>query len=476
MKHKTVTSIEITDSYIKIVHATTGTRNPSVIACDVKEITEKSDTEISKALLQMISGIKIKTENCVAVIPRRFAILRHINLPSHSQVEIEKMLNLQVGRQVPYPKEDIVIDYIVLHKEPTGYSKVLVIAVHKDVINRYLKIFGDAGLLLHKLTLSSDGLFHWFLHYGIKARLKPTDPMVLINIDFCSTEICFFYQEKLLFTRSIHFGSKDLSKDNIAAFTEQIDLTIRTYINEKIGPNISGILLVSSIAEVSLLKEKLMTDYMAKVEVADPMENVRQKRNLALPAALSEDGVSLAVSLGLVLMKSGKTINLLPEEVTDTRRIKLKRLQWVQFLTLFIITFLLAVGVWGIHIYKGSRYLKELQFQIDKTKSAVKKIKEKQRRFNFIKKRLGSGISAVDIIYELYNLTPQDISYSLLYIKEDNSLSLKGVAQESSSVNALQSGLVKSPLFEDVTLQYVTKRRVFKGELTDFKIDCRVLR
>src|SRR3990167_988360 len=177
MKDGLLTAIEITDTHIKLIQAQRLRHAGSLTHCDFKELPEPTDPAVSKVLSQMIKAARIKPSTVTAVIPRRFAILRHLSLPSHADSEIRKMVELQIAKQIPYPREDVVLDYLIIEKQPSGYSKVLIVAVHKDVINRYLKIFKDAGVNLNSLTLSSVGLLGWFNYWQQKNKLKNTQPV-----------------------------------------------------------------------------------------------------------------------------------------------------------------------------------------------------------------------------------------------------------------------------------------------------------
>ena len=473
MKSNFITSVEITDSHVKLLQATVSRDTTTITHCEVKEVTQPSDQELSKLLSIMVASAKIRPDNLIGVIPRRFAILRHILLPSHIDSEIEKMISLQVVKQVPYPKEDILLDYIIVNKESSGYAKVLVIAVHREVVGRYLKIFQDAGLNLNKLTLSSAGLLNWYIFQENKNRQKNIHPTVLINIDTHMTEICFCHQDKLLFSRSINSGAKDLTEEHIVAFLEGIGLTLTTYTKENIGEEILRIILISTMNEVDLLKKRLEAEYKLPVVILHPLGNVPQKKDFKLQDS-DRFGVSLAVGVGLIVGDLGKSINLIPLEVSDTKATQQRRQEWFKLAMLFILTSILTVSIFAVRAYKHSVHLRQLQKKIDETEPTVNKIKGKMKRLEFINERLNPGTSPIDVIQELYNLTPPEVSFSVLSLDENNSLLLQGVSETGIGVNVFQKNLTSSPLFKNVALQYVTKRKVFKGELTDFKITCQL--
>lgn len=469
MKDQIITTVEITDFHIKLIQSVSSLLN----FCQVANIVQPSDAELSKALSSLVTASKIKIGQLICVIPRRFAILRPVSLPSHSDQELKKMVGLQVTKQVPYPKEDVILDYVTLKKESSGYAKVLIVAVHKEVVGRYLKIFQDAGLNPHKLTLSSVGLLSWHNIQQAQTKQKSAHPVAVINIDTQATEICFCHDQKLLFSRSINFGAKDLHAENVAAFIEEVGLTLTTYTRENIGEDITKLFIVTTLPEVGLLKEKLAVEYKLPIETAQPLDNLPQKKDLRLPI-LESAGLSLAVGAGLCLADMKTLIDLIPAEVSGSRAIKAKQTEWLKFFTLLILTGILTCAAFGVKAYKSSADLRQLQKKIETTQSRVDAVKEKTKRIDFMQKRLSPKITAIDVIRELYNITPPEVSFSTVSLDENGSLILQGASETGAGVSVFQRNLVGSPFFKDVALQYVTKRKIFKGELTDFKITCQV--
>lgn len=494
MGRNLLTSIEITDAHIKLVQAAVSRGDAVLTYCDVREIVQYSDPEVSRMIASMVANGKIRARDLIGTIPRRFAILRHLTLPSHADEEIKKMINLQIIKQVPYPREDVILDYTVLSKESTGYSKVLVFAVHKEVIGRYLRIFNDAGLPIQRLTLSSVGLMRWFVFQQSRARQKNISPAVIINVDTLNTEICFCHRQKLLFSRSINFGARDLTEAGIGNLVEEINLTMATYAKENIGENISRVVLVSSLAQIATLRERMEAEnktfisgaesggnvaaarglhqHSISLETFNPLANIPQKKSFKKPIILEQAGVSLAVGLGLVLQKPEGLINLIPSEVSSTRKDRQRRQEWFRLIILLVGVVLLSVSTIAVKIYKNSMYLQRLRGRISEAEPIVREVKEKIRRLDFIKERFNPVATGIDIIRELYNLAPVEVSFSMVHLGEDGTLDLQGTSETGSGVNVLQKRLVDSSLFGNVTLQYATKRKIFKGELTDFKITC----
>ena len=472
MKNSYFTSVEITDTHVKLLQTQLERDKVTLYYCDVREITQQSDQEVSKILSSMVTASKIRPINLVGIIPRRFAILRHMAFPSHTEHEIQKMVNLQIVKQVPYPKEDILLDYSLLLKEPSGYSKVLVVAVHKEVADRYLKIFHAANLSPSQLTLSSVGLLHWYIFEEKFFKEKNNRPVVVINIDAVNAEICFCHHQKLLFSRNLNFGARDLSEEKIAAFIEQVGLTIATYAKEKIGEDIAEIIFVGALRDAHVLKTRLEAEYKLPVKFFRSLEHVTVKKDIKM-LDLDRLGISLAVALGL--MTGLETfVNLMPIEVSGKREMKAKRQEFLRLLFFIGLIMILVGFIFAIRIYKQEFYLRQIEQKNTEIVERVNIIKEKVKRLDFMNGRMSPKVTVIDIVRELYQLTPPDVSFNLISIDENNVLTLQGVSETGSGVNLFQKNLANSPFFQDVNLQYVTKRKIFKGELTDFKMTCQI--
>ena len=66
-------------------------------------------------------------------------------------------------------------------------------------------------------------------------------------------------------------------------------------------------------------------------------------------------------------------------------------------------------------------------------------------------------------------MVPDDISLQNFSMRA-GVFELQGIATKDQDINSLQSALVASSLFENIDLQYATKRKRFNQEYTEFKI------
>ena len=476
MKTDLLTTLEITDSHIKLFQSRFSKANATLTFCDIRKMDNPSEEELSKALTGLAAAKKIAFKNLLLMIPRRLGILRQMTLPASDDIEINKMVGLQIINKVPYSREDIIYDYSIIEKETSGYTKILVAIVHRDIVQRYLALLGKAGIHPQKITLSSAGLLNWLNYQKAKVPSDDKGLTVLINIDASDSEICFCQKQKLFFSRSIQFGARDFVPERIAGFVEQIDLTIRSYQKDKMGPDVNHFMMITTKKEVSLLKEQLQNEYKLNIAVRTPIDNLPCSKDLNLSFIWQESGLSIAAVTGPCFSGAEGILNLIPEEIRDTKAVKFKRDQGVKSALLVAGVLILAVGAFNVESYRDARRLSRIKSKMSEMRPATDKAKKMVKVVDFVKDNIYGQAMVAEVISELYRLTPQDIAFRSVSYDAKGGMTIQGFSQSGTSVNNFQSQLVSSPMFKEVNLQYASRSRIFNQELTDFKITCQLVR
>lgn len=470
MKKNSPTTIEITDSHIKLFQAKTGRTRPIISACDVIPISQSSDDEIVRVLGEIVRGKNIQPDDIVVIIPRRFAIIKQMRLPSHNEAEIKKMIGLHLVNQIPYGLEDVIYDYDMLDKEPGGYSKVLVTIIHKDISRRYVGWFNRIGLPVSRLTISSFGILGWYSYQERFKKLESNQTSCIINIDQMNTEIVFCHAQRMYFSRQINYGAKDLTSDNMIGLISQTELSLNSYQKESMGPEVKKIIILSTMAEANIIRERMEQQFKVPAEIMTSLENVLCQRRINLSGIKSQPGLSLAVGLGLLLAPSKRLINLTPQEVHIHKQSKLRKKELVIAVLLLMITAASIAGVMALYLYQKIQMVNNLKDQLAATKPKVSELRRKEEFVGVFRKRLEERILIPELMATLASMTPAEISYRSLELNDRGVLSIQGYAQTGTSVNNFQSTLVRSPVFSEVNLEFATKRKIFNMEVTDFKI------
>lgn len=475
MSKNIFTSIEITDSGIRLFQARTVRHKRVMCTCDLKPLQNFSDGEIVEKLSEITALRDIQPQHLAVVIPRRLTILKQMRLPSQSDPEIRKMLDLQLVNQIPYALEDVIYDFVVVDREASGYVRVLVAIVHRqDVSEKFLKLCKEAGLRPERFVLSSLGIVHWLNYQQGKIQIPANQPVLVLNIDVDHTEICFCHNQDLLFSRSVNYGARDLATENMRGLTHQVELSLKNYLKDNMGPGVKRMIVLSTLPEASALKGQLEEMSLIPVDFYSPLNNILCQKNMSLGALKSQPGVSIAAGAGFLLSDGKKALNLIPQEVHNIKRSKRRQVQWAQFAVLFVLTVVLALSIPGVEFLRKAAYLDSLQKKGEVAKPELERIKKRMSLVKVVRGELGKRVVVADLIQELYRLAPPGLSFQSLYLNDREQFVIHGYAGTSAGVHSFQQNLVKSTLFRAVNLEFATKRKIFNMEVTDFQITSEV--
>ncbi|MFC1510603.1 pilus assembly protein PilM [Candidatus Omnitrophota bacterium] len=457
--------LQIEDQYIKFLRAKIQREKLSVVDGTLKRREHPGGDVITFSDLQDVPIKEIEGHEVTLIIGRRQVVVRQLVLPSTKDEELRRMIDLQIVNIVPYPREKILFGHMVLSVEPGGYTRVVVVAVHRDFIDQYLQGLRRVGLHTQKILVSSFCLYHWYQKAGKEA---PSTVVLLVHLDGTCAEVCIGKGKQLLFSRSIVLGSPRL-KDEVAFLTEQIDLTLGAYHKKMPGADVEKIVVVATQEEGQTLKDVLIKQEDIPVDV---MSFSGQKSLPGVEGVKLEEGQSFVHCVGGAWQEESPMINLIPQEILDTKQQRVKKKELALFLALGVLAGFLALGLWTMELVQDRIYLKKISAQIEQLDPQLEKAKGQMQLVSLIDEEQRKNFFVADIVKALYLLTPQEINYQYINLNQEGLLTLQGYDQSGKAVSRLQKGLMDSRLFRDVTRQYATKRRRFNQEYTDFRITC----
>ncbi|HTR45419.1 MAG TPA: PilN domain-containing protein [Thermodesulfovibrionales bacterium] len=90
-------------------------------------------------------------------IPKAWAIIRTIELPSTVKENLPEVISYEMDRLTPFSAEDAYYDFQVLG-EAEGKIVILIAAARSEIITPYLEAFGEKGLSVDAITVSLSGI------------------------------------------------------------------------------------------------------------------------------------------------------------------------------------------------------------------------------------------------------------------------------------------------------------------------------
>ncbi|MCA9404962.1 MAG: pilus assembly protein PilM [Candidatus Omnitrophica bacterium] len=471
MKKGLTSIIEISDAHVKYLQCRVTSGKITILSCVIKRFVNRTDEEVSTIITQILKNKNIKKQPLVFLVPRRLIILKSFKLPALDTYEIAKMIPLQLVNKIPYALKDVVYDYDVIEKSRDGYSKLLVSVIHKDISNRYINLLKRSGVECNRLTVSSEGLLGWVTYQQSHKTLNAKDSIAIVNIDTAHVEVCFCHKHHLIFSRSLKYGAKDLAGEYTDDLLQQIKVTFDSYKKEELGPEPVSVVVVSGLAEAAGFSSELGKLIGIPAENRMPLDGMGVQKNSGTADLNNDPGMSAAATVGVLAMDPrAKGLNLTPQEVHEIKAMESKKKEFIVFLLLAVLVGILALSVLGIEFLKKTKELEAIEEKVVAVEARTRKSEQMIKLVEVFDQEFKSRILISDLVNELYTLTPDGISFRSLFLDENGMFTINGYAEESVSVNDFQNSLVNSPVFNDVTLQYATKRKIFNMDITDFKI------
>lgn len=437
-------------------------------AIDVIDIDKQTDEQISETLRNYVRQKKLSfaDSRVTVLLPRSRAILRHMVFPSQKDEEILAMINLQVGSHIPYVREEVEIDFQVLSRTPEGYSRVAVVIIPQEIAKRYWKIFLDAKLPVHGISISSIGLW---LFYQTQDVPEKAGAIVDMDVDRC--EICLCQKSQWLNSREISVGLSQLQQDGCAELLKQWELTQQTSSGEKIF--LATAFLVSTSGGSPILRDELASKH-PELNVKEVIleKTIPLARGVRWPAAAVEGGVSMVSLAGVALSSETPPIDLIPHEITESHRKREEQRQLI-IAASWMAAALVGVGLaLGVGTFRKHLELLQLQSQVDEVKRNASGVEEQSHKVDAIEALLRSRLIFSNLASDLSRMLPAQSYLVNMSVTEGNVLSMEGVSSNPVEINQFQKDMVDSRLFSHVSLDYVNKRVTQQGEVDYFKITC----
>ena len=373
--------------------------------------------------------------NEIIVIPRHLAIVRFIDIPSVIDDEIEKMVEFQAIKEIPYAKEDMIFSYRNLGSYKDGFSSIMLVIAKREMIDEMLR---EKDFNVDAIRLHSELLHLFLLKKGI---INTKGVNLVIHISKDDSEIMMLDKNQPKFSR----GFKNSDR-----FLEEITHSLLAYKKDKNNPEIDTIIVAhSSIIDINNIKPYIIEHFRIPINFYEYSEDLT---TLELPAK----------------------IDLVPKEFSDKKMKSQKRKQ--KFITYSLIGFVIILFFASVSfkIHEKKRLLKMLTSRIDQLQSKTERLDIFLKKTMLAKKHRLDGRFIIEILKYSYNLIPVNVSLSGLSYDGGELIFYKGSTKDMSNIFPFVKKLEKSEYFDSVEVKYATKKKVKGEELTDFIIQCRI--
>lgn len=164
------------------------------------------DQDITALLKDLLREAEVSTKEAVLGIPAGASFSTIASFPKVSRSEINQAIPYEARKYVPIPISEVTLDWDILESaQERNVTEVLIIAVPKEVIEKFKRVAELAGIHARALELETASVTRAL------AGRDPT-PLAIINFGHLSTTITVADRGRLRASHSFGRGSQELTR------------------------------------------------------------------------------------------------------------------------------------------------------------------------------------------------------------------------------------------------------------------------
>lgn len=278
------------------------------VACEAISGNAFADREIkdfdavSNALRKVKLALKEKHKHVATAVAGGSVLSKIVYMePDQSDYELEAQIEIEADSLIPYPLDEVYLDFeqIATSQTHQGKVEVLLSAAHKDLIDSRITLLREVPFEPKVMDLEGYAL-------GNAVRLfhqpDPEQALCCINIGATLLQLCVLQQDKVIYSKEHSFGVNSLIQDLslinsmekaetqqalingtlpgdwrnstypvfLANLQQQINRALQVYVNANHTDRPERILICGGAANLSGLAADLQHDLGIAVQVFDP--------------------------------------------------------------------------------------------------------------------------------------------------------------------------------------------------------------
>ncbi len=465
---KRVSAIEIGTGWVKMVQVDRHGPVPTVSRVMVRQLDESNAAE--GGLAETVAVLKAAGGDVIVSLPRQAVTVRTFELPSSDPHEVGDMIDLQIAKQTPYSRDEIVFGYRLSKGSREGFTRVMLVIAPSSVLRHRCRVLEDAGLSVRQVAVSTDGLVGGLQRRGSGAA-SGAGGVAVLDIDAAASEVAVLQDGEVVFSRGLAVGAKDVADDPVAGgerLIQEAARAVEAFRHEFPSGRVDRLFLSGALRGQGDLPDRLRTIMGIQVEFLDVLGGAMPALGDSMSETVCGRDVSVTAVAGAALAPDRLEIDLTPESIL-MRRTVARRAAEMTLASVLIMAALALLSLWvETRIFARQHYLDELTRTVQSTTAAADSVESMKHKVAVVKGRLTDAMAPVAVLGELHTLISADTSLSAIEYG-DGRLTIRGSSlggPESSGrlVNAMEA----SPYFREVKRTRTASAR----DRSEFEITC----
>jgi type IV pilus assembly protein PilM len=301
-------------------------------------VIEKSVQDVdgvSRAIESVVNQSKTKLKACSAAVAGSSVITKFIDMPAGlSDENMETQLTLEADQYIPYPLEEVAIDFEVQGPSPDAADRVevLLAACRRETIDARVAAIEGADLTIKVMDVEAYAMERAFSLVQGQLDIEGDSTVAMVDIGATMTTLSVLTNGQTIYTREQLFGGKQLTDEIMRryglpveeaglakkqgglpgdyqsevlepfldAVVQQVARSLQFFFSSSQYNDVDYIVLAGGVSSMEGLAELVQDKLGTPTMVANPFANmvISPKVNAL---ALSSDAPALMIACGLAL-------------------------------------------------------------------------------------------------------------------------------------------------------------------------------
>lgn len=338
--NKAVIGVDIGTHSVKVVELAGSKVNPKVIAWGVAPMPSGafSENAIANAdqVADVLSGLLVSSgargDSVAVAVSSSHAITKTLGMPSDmSEFDLEEQIGIEALHFIPYPIDEVNLDFEVLGPSTTNPSEndVLLVACRRSIVEDYIDLVEGLNMTLSYVDIDTYALERVYRSQSSMGS-SSGEPVAIFDVGASSSHLMVVNDARVLYSRHQNFGASQLIKlirkeygvsaeeaeeilnssqppgDFLSAVQEpfvemlqqEVNRALQFFYSSSSYSNVDHVVLSGACSGLAGIAGDLEIKLRSKVSVLNPVANanVQSRRD-----AIVSKAPSLAVAYGLAL-------------------------------------------------------------------------------------------------------------------------------------------------------------------------------
>jgi type IV pilus assembly protein PilM len=335
--------IDIGSSSVKLIQLSTTGSSYRVEAFAVEPVPEGAVSEgviaepeqIADAIKKAMQRGGFKAKNCAMAVTGSAVITKIINLPADlSEDDIEGQIEVEAGQYIPFPREEVSLDFEVLGPSPRNADllEILLAASKTEHVDTRLEVAELVGLTVSVVDVEAYAIANAFDLVRKATGIDEAETIGVLNIGSTVSSMIVLRGNRSIYSREHSFGGHQLIEECMRRYgmdaeqagflqrgeeppagfedevlepfrqnvIQQISRALQFYSSSSEYSSINTLFITGGGASIPGLAEAVGNEVGISCEVADPLKDLRVAPKVNAKS-LDQARASLTTACGLAL-------------------------------------------------------------------------------------------------------------------------------------------------------------------------------